>query len=71
MYHILWVNVFIKLGAHDIFMLKYDSSGSLLWTRQLGGSSNDVAFGVVVSSDGFIYVTGFTNNNMYTTNAGE
>ena len=48
------------LGGYDIFLLKYNSSGALLWTRQTGTTSDDGANGVTVSGDGFIYVTGYT-----------
>ncbi len=48
------------LGNQDIFLLKYNSSGSLLWTRQTGTTSQDEGYGVAISGDGFIYVTGDT-----------
>ena len=40
--------------------MKYDSTGSVLWTSQQGSSSNDYGYGVAVSGDGFIYITGYT-----------
>ncbi len=48
------------LGDYDIFLLKYNSSGALLWTRQIGATVYDIGYGVAVSGDGFIFVTGYT-----------
>ncbi len=49
----------------DIVLLKYDSSGSLLWTRETGTSGDDVGDGVSVSVDvNSIYVTGFASGSL-------
>jgi len=48
-------------GDCDVFLLKFDVSGNLLWQRTWGGSSEDVGRGVAVDSSG-IYVAGETNN---------
>jgi hypothetical protein len=49
----------------DIFLLKYSSSGSLLWTRETGSTYDDQGIGVAVSADGSsIYVTGFVSSNL-------
>ena len=47
-------------GESDIFLVKYDSSGTKQWTKQLGTSSNDYGYGVTTDSSGNIYVTGWT-----------
>jgi len=47
-------------GNDDIFLVKYNSSGTKQWTRQLGTSSDDYGFGVTVDSSNKIYVTGHT-----------
>ena len=47
-------------GGHDIFLVKYNSSGTKQWTKQLGTSSNDRGYGVTVDSSNNIYVTGHT-----------
>ena len=46
-------------GGLDVFLLKYDTTGKELWTRQFGSSGNDGALGVVsdaVGPQGNIYV---------------
>ena len=47
-------------GGEDIFLIKYNSSGTKQWTKQLGTSSTDIGIGVTTDSSGNIYVTGYT-----------
>ena len=47
-------------GNHDIFLVKYNSSGTKQWTKQLGTSYDDRGQGVKTDSSGNIYVTGYT-----------
>jgi hypothetical protein len=49
-----------ELGSWDIFLVKYNSSGTKQWTKQLGTSSSDSGNGVTTDSSGNIYVTGYT-----------
>lgn len=44
----------------DIYVAKYSSSGSLIFLTYLGGSGDDVGFGVAVDAQGSAYVTGYT-----------
>jgi hypothetical protein len=46
-------------GAHAV-LLKYDSSGNLLFQRSWGGAQNDYGTAVAVDSGGYVYVTGYT-----------
>ena len=41
-------------------MVKYNSSGTKQWTKQLGTSSTDLANGVTTDSSGNVYVVGYT-----------
>ena len=47
-------------GANDILVAKLDANGALLWSRCLGGSSEDFGFRCVEASDGSIVVVGIT-----------
>ena len=47
-------------GANDLFVVKYNSSGTKEWTKQLGSSGRDSANGVATDSSGNVYVTGGT-----------
>jgi hypothetical protein len=45
-------------GALDIFLSRFDSSGTFLWARTWGGISDDYGEGVAVDGSGNVYVTG-------------
>ena len=59
-------------GEDDAFLSKYDTSGSLLWTRLLGTTSYDVGRGgVAADADGNIFISGTTGGDLDgQTNAG-
>ena len=48
-------------GDDDLILVKYNSSGTKQWTKQLGTSSSDIGYGVTVDSSDNIYVTGYTD----------
>lgn len=45
-------------GQDDVFVAKYDAGGTLVWVRQIGGSTTDQGRGIAVAADGSVYVTG-------------
>ncbi len=48
-------------GCHDGFVTKLNQTGTgLVWSTFLGGSSNDLAWGVTLGPGGAVYVTGET-----------
>ena len=58
-------------GASDIFVVKYNSSGTKQWTKQLGSSSRDYDYGVATDSSRNVYVSGDTYGGLdNNTNAG-
>jgi hypothetical protein len=44
--------------SDDVFIAKYDASGTLLWVKQAGGSSIDWGLGIAVDGSGSSYITG-------------
>lgn len=52
------------LGTYDVALLKYDSAGTLLWTRKFGTSAVDWGYGVATDANGDIYVTGQTSGSL-------
>jgi chitodextrinase len=51
-------------GSGDVYLMKYNSSGTKQWTRLLGTTAIDNAFSVAVDSSENIYIAGFTNGNL-------
>lgn len=47
-------------GGQDAYLAKYDATGNLLWTEQLGTTQNEQGYGVSVDSLGNAYITGRT-----------
>jgi hypothetical protein len=47
-----------SVGAQDAFVLAYDPSGTVLWTRQFGTTADDGASGITVDAQGNSYVAG-------------
>jgi hypothetical protein len=45
-------------GIQDIFVIKQDASGNVLWGQSFGGTSNDIALGVATDASGNIFLTG-------------
>jgi Beta-propeller repeat len=46
-------------GNIDIFVAKYNSSGSVQWVQSAGGLSVDQGSGIAVDASGNVYVTGY------------
>ncbi len=47
-----------SLGQQDVFILKVDASGTILWVTQGGGNGNDIGNGICDDHNGGIIVTG-------------
>jgi hypothetical protein len=58
-------------GSADAFLRKYDSSGTIQWTRQLGTNAFDFSNGVATDGLGHIYIAGGTNGSLAGANAGD
>ena len=57
-------------GDSDAFVSKYDASGTLEWTQQLGTSQQDTSHGVSADGLGNVYISGWTAGSLEGTNAG-
>jgi hypothetical protein len=49
-------------GLYDIFLAKYDQTGSLQWVKRAGGSGDDIPNAIVVDGVGNTYITGSFRN---------
>ncbi len=48
-----------NLGDYDIFLVKYDVAGNVIWVRGAGGTDIDYVTSLVVDASGNIYETGY------------
>jgi len=48
-----------NIGVFDLFIVKYDANGNVLWARSAGGSGIDGGTSVSTNADGDVFVTGF------------
>jgi uncharacterized delta-60 repeat protein len=49
-------------GGYDVYVVKIDSSGNVLWTKTIGGGSVDEARSIIQSSDGGFAIAGYTQS---------
>lgn len=54
-----------QFGGFDAYVRKYNSSGTVMWTEQIGTTASDGAADVVVDGEGDVYVTGETNAALF------
>ena len=50
----------LSFNAESYVLLKMDSTGQVIWKKEYGGSNSDHCFGMDLSNDGFIFLTGHT-----------
>ena len=53
-------------GNGDVFLVKYDPNGNVLWARSTGGKKWDVARAITVDDSGNIYLGGFMYSDSIT-----
>lgn len=51
----------ISSGFDDIFIVKYNSTGSVLWAKKAGGTDFDISREIIVDNLNNIYITGSFN----------
>ena len=57
------INVSGNHGSNDVWVLKIDSFGALIWQKCLGSSSYDYGIDIQITSDGGLIVAGFGGQN--------
>ena len=58
-------------GAWDAFVSKYNASGTLQWTQQLGTTVHESSLGVSADRLGNVYISGYTEGDLEGPNAGD
>ncbi len=56
----------INNGTGDIFLVKYDSTGMVIWARGIGGSGDDMGLHICIDRRGNIYITGYFSSGTIT-----
>ncbi|MBL0316850.1 MAG: hypothetical protein IPP69_14230 [Flavobacteriales bacterium] len=51
-------------GLQDVFVLKMNGQGDLIWVYSFGGDSTDMGYAVMPDADGNVYVTGAFMNEV-------
>ncbi|RMD57592.1 sortase, partial [Candidatus Parcubacteria bacterium] len=54
----------ISQGGRDVFVVKLDNNGSLIWAKSFGGTADDQGMGVVVDGNGNVYSVGGFHNTV-------
>jgi len=49
-------------GKHDVYLLKVDSVGEVLWTKTFGGPGDEQAKDIQITNDGGYVITGITDS---------
>ena len=60
-----------KAGNTDVFVVKYNDSGTVWEGHQLGTGDTDAGFGVVAAPDGNVFITGTSNGSFGGDSAGD
>jgi len=51
-------------GGRDIFLIKFNSNGNKLWTKQFGFLNDDLSNSMAIDSNDNIYISGFKNHDV-------
>jgi hypothetical protein len=57
-------NQFNSAGLADMFFIKLDSTGTIVWAKQFGGVGYDYGYGLVPDASGNYYLAGTFNNTI-------
>ncbi len=61
-YIIAGVTTSFGAGGEDVYLIRADSSGSVLWTKTYGGAGDDAAYSVRQTVNGGYIIAGITNS---------
>ncbi len=56
---------FLSVGSKDVFVAKFNANGSWDYSRNIGGSYEDVCYGIDVSSSGEIHAAGSFSGDLH------
>lgn len=50
-------------GMHDVWILKINNAGEMLWSRTWGGSNEEMVYDITADNNGNYYLVGYTESN--------
>ena len=50
--------ILTSAGNTDVFLIKYNSSGNLVWANAIGGGAEDVGFALTLNNNQDVFITG-------------
>jgi len=53
-----------RYGPYKVFLLKFDSNGTMLWGRQKDTSVHGIAKSITIDNKGYVYIVGYTNGSI-------
>jgi len=53
-------------GIRDVFVVKYDTSGNVIWAKSSGGNAEDWGYSISTDENSNVWVTGYFKSNMMT-----
>lgn len=59
------LNQISSFGNTDILIFKYNSTGQLLWVKQLGSIGEDLGKDIAINTNGDLFITGHYRNTLY------
>ena len=57
-------DIVLSAGGTDAFLVKFNESGSVLWSRQKGNVGTDESNAVAVDAQGNVYISGYTDRSL-------
>ncbi len=52
-------------GLYDVFVIKFDQNGELVYSTFIGGSDDEYAYGIAVNDQGEAFITGYTRSTTH------
>ncbi len=50
--------------ASSVVLIRYDTSGNLVWAKEIGGIEDDLSYKMLPTSNGGYFITGVTQNGV-------
>ncbi|MEO8146382.1 MAG: T9SS type A sorting domain-containing protein [Bacteroidia bacterium] len=55
-----------NIGNGDVFIVKYDTAGNVIWAKSAGGTDYELAYSIAADANGNSYITGYFQSQSIT-----